>query len=89
MTLRGACAAFEPEPILRAARQQRSLSGAEREIDASRRRFGTTCCRMSDLSSAGQNVNICVGTPGLGRPGNVKGDIIAVDHNLEVRHEPL
>jgi hypothetical protein len=38
MTLRGACVAFEPTQILRAARQQRSLSGAEREMDASRRR---------------------------------------------------
>jgi hypothetical protein len=44
MTLRGACAAFEPAPILRAARLQRPLSGAERKMDASRRRFGTTCC---------------------------------------------
>jgi hypothetical protein len=54
MTLRGASVAFEHAPILWAARQQRSRSGVECEMDASRRRFGTTCCRMSKLSSEGQ-----------------------------------
>jgi hypothetical protein len=42
MTLKGASAAFEPAHLLRAARQQRSLSGAGCEMGASRRRFGTT-----------------------------------------------